>query len=268
MSFEQTSSYIENLSGQEKITLDEMLDLLLCVTQDVLVHNKDADVRDLPVSNQLLLMKKEYSLIQMLVLVDRENRCGVAEFGKGFQERYQNYIEEIEQMESELLEKITFAEEKEAELQRKNDKLMEERGHLLTVEEDCEKLHKQIEKLSDSYLDKLAEEKVKLEEELKQREEKRDELQAELTAMINVCSSIRNDTFLQEALYQTSKEEKGFSVKSHPDYAVAAKEINDSQKLQEWFEEMDQRINGLLNVYKMMLQKAVQKSEALTEEVE
>ena len=266
MSFERTRGCIENLSGQEKIALDEMLDMLVCVTQDVLAYNNEADVRDLSVSNQSLLLKKEYNLMQMLVLIDRENRSGLAEFGKGIQERYRNYIAEIEQIEAELLEKIALAEEKEAELKSRNDKLVEERGHLLTVEEECEKLHKQIETLSDTCLDKLAEEKLQLEEELKQREEKRIELEAELTAMVNVCTSIKNDTFLQEALYQTSKGQKEFSVKNHPDYAVAAKEIKDSKELQAWFEDMEARISGLLNVYETLLQKTVQKSEALTKD--
>lgn len=266
MSFERTRGCIENLSGQEKIALDEMLDMLVCVTQDVLAYNNEADVRDLPVSNQSLLLKKEYNLMQMLVLIDRENQSGLEEFGKGIQERYRNYIAEIEQTEAELAEKIALAEEKEAELKSRNDKLMEERGHLLTVEEECETLHKQIETLSDTYLDKLAEEKVQLEEELKQREEKRIELEAELTAMVNVCTSIKNDTFLQKALYQTSKGQKEFSVKNHPDYAVAAKEIKDSKELQAWFEDMEVRISGLLSVYETLLQKTIQKSESLTKD--
>ena len=73
MSFERTAGSIENLSGMDKIGLDLMFEMLVCVVQDVREYNGVANLQESGVSEPGLLIKKAYNLMQALLPIFKEN---------------------------------------------------------------------------------------------------------------------------------------------------------------------------------------------------
>ena len=87
MSFERTAGSIKNLDGSDKITLDLMCEMLVCVVRDVREYNGVADLRDSGVADSSLLVKKAYNLMQALLPVCQTQREGRSELSEGWQDR-------------------------------------------------------------------------------------------------------------------------------------------------------------------------------------
>lgn len=174
MSFDRISNSIENLSAQETITLDLLFDMMVCVSQDVMAHNKISDLSDTPVGEQSVLLKKVYNLMNITLAIYNKNKEGISSFGSSIQDRYIKLVDEMNGVLSEIKkvnQEVKNAENKEEELKTESEKLQIFRGHLLEVFDECEKLQKQIDLLSDPILDEKEKEKVRLETELNIRKE-------------------------------------------------------------------------------------------------
>lgn len=93
-----------------------------------------------------------------------------------------------------------------------------------------------------------------------------DEEKAKITTMINALNSALSESFLKENLFKTSGATDNCSVENYPDYVVAEAHFENIQELQQWFNDMSERINGLINVYETMLRNFVNQSDKLTSE--
>lgn len=350
MSFERTKGSITNLSGR-KISADDLLDMLVCVTRDVYEENHVTSPTALQVVDQGVLLKKMYNLIKMVLAIYDGNQDGIVQFSERIRGEYTRSIENIavyETVISGLLEEMEHEEEKRNALQVLHADVEERRGHLLTVKEECNVLQRRIDELNDSRLDEMAARKETLEAELAShsaraqelnseqaalqadldaaeervatlvgaiaglreqlsglqseessaREEKNhleqsidyvkarleearqqignlpilskkiqdeyQEIQIQLTVMLNAFNSAKSDAFLAENLFALPGSSKVFTVDSYPDLAICGKRINNWAELENWFAELEQRISGLLEVLRSMLAVLVDKSESIT----
>ena len=93
-----------------------------------------------------------------------------------------------------------------------------------------------------------------------------DEEKAKITTMLNALNSALSENFLKENLFKTSGATENCAVENYPDYVVAETHFENTQELQQWFNDMSERINGLINVYETMLRNFVNQSDKLTSE--
>ena len=93
-----------------------------------------------------------------------------------------------------------------------------------------------------------------------------DEEKAKITTMLNALNSALSEDFLKENLFKTSGATENCAVENCPDYVVAEAHFENIQDLQQWFNDMSERINGLINVYETMLRNFVNQSDKLTSE--
>lgn len=89
------------------------------------------------------------------------------------------------------------------------------------------------------------------------------ELQVQMTALTNAVNSARSDAFLQANLY-TANAGGPLTVENYPDLAVASQQIKSWEELEEWFNRLKTRIDGLMQVYCDTMGAVVQKAETIT----
>ena len=94
-----------------------------------------------------------------------------------------------------------------------------------------------------------------------------DEEKAKITAMINALNSALSEDFIKENLFKTSDAQESCSVESYPDYSVSEVHFGNIQEVQQWFDNMNERINGLIIVYETMLRNLINQSDKLTNEL-
>ncbi|HCS73580.1 MAG TPA: hypothetical protein DIW17_06880 [Clostridiales bacterium] len=257
MSFERTKGSMASLSNQTEISFDSMLDMLVCVSQDVFEHNGVNDARDIPVGDQTLLLRKEYSLVRMLLFSYESNKNALSEFGSSLRERYIQAVRELENVLvdiSSIKVDVEKEENKRNELSRKQKELNYERGHLLHVKEDCDELQRQIDILNDPELDAMAEAKEKMQNELAERKAKHQELseqQAEIQKSIdelNACLQNLNDTiseYQNAAKALKEDEDSKLREKNGLEQGIEniKRKLNEYQRWIEEFPELNKSIN-------------------------
>lgn len=353
MSFERTKGSIKNLSADKTISLDSMLDMLVCVTQDIYEHNGVKDAKKIDVDDQRMFLIKELNLAQMLLSVYEENKAGVSEFSVGIQDRYIKTIEDLEKAVAEIslcVDEIQKEETKKTELAKSHKRLRDERGYLLNIKTECEDLQNKIDILNDKKLDEMALEKEILQKEYDERQLKSEELRqqqasiknnlndfneriknleemkiellkqteslneeeklkliekeeleeiiediklklkeyqewidnfselskelidnyeerkAEFTVILNALNSAKSDEFVMNTLFKIPDTKESLSSDNYPDYNVVKDEITSLDELREWFDILEQRIKGLIQVYGNMFKSLVKQSEKITSE--
>lgn len=97
-----------------------------------------------------------------------------------------------------------------------------------------------------------------------QVDEEHQQIQMQMTVMLNALNSAKHDAFLTENLYALPGSSKAFTVENYPDLAIAGKKINNWDELDAWFGELEARIGGLLEVLRQMLEVLVKTSESIT----
>lgn len=90
------------------------------------------------------------------------------------------------------------------------------------------------------------------------------EIQMQMTVMMNALNSAKNDAFLAENLYALPGSSNAFTVDNYPDLAIAGKKISNWNEVETWFAELEERIDGLLEVLRTMLAVLVKKAESIT----
>ena len=90
------------------------------------------------------------------------------------------------------------------------------------------------------------------------------EIQMQMTVMLNALNSAKSDAFLTENLYALPGSGNAVTVENYPDLSIAGKKINNWNELEAWFAELEERINGLLEVLRTMLAVLVEKAESIT----
>ena len=210
MSFESTSTSIKNLSGRDKITLDLLFEMMVCVAQDIQKYNNVTDLSVTPVGDQSVLLKNACNVMQLALSAYTKNKEGMSEYSSSIQERFAIVADDMKKALSEaeeLKKRIEDGEAKERELETKRDELELSRGHLLKVGEECDDLQRQIDILSDSALDKKAEEKKKLDAELSQRTIKADNLDKDIGKLRTGNEALKNSINGQMLNYELDKEQ-------------------------------------------------------------
>ena len=262
MSFESTKRSIENLSKREVITLDLLFDMLVRVSMDVMEHNNTGDLCDVAINDYDDFLINVYNLMQITNSLCAKNKEAFLDIDSLTQKEYEEMVETMNGLLTDLSgikEKIENSRAKKRELQAEQLKLQESRGYLLTIDEDCEALQRQIDVLSDSALHEKAKEKEELEVKLSEKK-------AKITTMLNALNSALSENFLKENLFKTSGATENCAVENCPDYVVAEAHFENIQELQQWFNDMSERINGLINVYETMLRNFVNQADKLTSE--
>ena len=90
------------------------------------------------------------------------------------------------------------------------------------------------------------------------------EAKAKQTMICNAIKSARNDILLPGNLFAADTGREGLDILENTDLAVAGRKFEDWDELIQWFEEMDQRVSDLLEVYRAALAAMVKKAEMLT----
>lgn len=342
MSFKRTNNSIQSLSSHDIITLDLLFDMMICVSKDIVEHNNTTGISKIPAGNKRNLLLSVSNVMRMVMQAYENNKDGTLELEISTQRRLEKLINDVNNIIPEIEKTNKKLEEeklKEEDLTAKQAELQISRGHLLTLQEKCEELQRQIDILSDSELDKKAEEKRVLENDLSQRktednklnkeisklqevirsqkesiqmaqtekqkleEDKEtliannkelkqeieklkselieykaliennsatkielDEQKAKITVIINAINSTISDDFLCKTLFLTNGATDNLCVKECPDYSIANTNFENIQELKQWFDEMDKRINGLIEVSEAVLKKIVEQSDELTKD--
>lgn len=90
------------------------------------------------------------------------------------------------------------------------------------------------------------------------------EMQIQMTVMLNALNSARSDAFLAENLYALPGAGKAFTVDNYPDLAIAGQTIRNWDEMEAWFSQLAERINGLQEVLRTMLACLVRNAENIT----
>lgn len=90
------------------------------------------------------------------------------------------------------------------------------------------------------------------------------EAKTKLTMLRNAINAARNDMLLPGNLLSDGKNGGAFQIFENADLEVAQREITDWDELIQWFEDMEQRVSSLLEVYRSAVAAMVAKAETLT----
>lgn len=90
------------------------------------------------------------------------------------------------------------------------------------------------------------------------------EAKAKQMMIRNAVNSARNDMLLPGNLFAADKNRGGLLVLENSDLAIVQREFEDWNELIQWFENVDQRVNDLLEVYRSTMATMVEKAETLT----
>lgn len=190
MGFNRTQGSIASLSSKSVITADQLLDMMVCVVQDVMEYDGIKTVADIPTGDEVLLVKKHYNLADMLLTLSRKNQSGIQELSAGIQEKIKKTVNELQEIQpqiSEVNRQIEESETQKSELDKQYKELYAVRGVLLEAEKKCEEIQGQIDKLSDPALDEMEQQRVGLEKELEERKATADRIEGE-------CAVVRRET--------------------------------------------------------------------------
>ena len=98
----------------------------------------------------------------------------------------------------------------------------------------------------------------------KDLEEKLSEEKAKHVSLINAWTSTRSDEYVKETLFKLPGTADAFTVESYPDLAVVGTDMSDITMLETWFEQIQNRIDGLLNLQETMVRTVVEQAEKIT----
>lgn len=267
MSFDRTIAGIDSIKQRSSISVDELYDIIVCVLEDVYEIGGVEGISQLPINNEELYARKMNRIASALSNSFEENREALQTLRENLKERCNSHNEAILSIQSELAavsSDILKANEIKEELERQQRKLNEERGYLLTIADENERLKKEIERLSDPALDKMSEENRALKGEAEERQRKETELQAEKGKLVTLVdgivdrisklnseiSGLKNEEKRQKGIEDETKEIKR-------GYEIGIEKIKGKiEELKEWIKNVSST-QGKLNDEKTELQNRV-----------
>lgn len=267
MSFDRTIAGIDSIKQQGSISVDEVYDIIVCVLEDAYEIGGTEGIAELPVNDEELYARKMNRIASALSNSFEEKRASLQALRENLKERCNAHNETILSIQSELADvntDILKASEVKTELEQQQRKLHAERGHLLTIDEENEKLKEEIERLSDPNLDKMAIENESLKSEVSKRREKESELQTEkkklATLVDEIAARISNlnseiDSLKNEEDRQRGIEGETKEIKSG--YEKGIERIKERiEELKEWIKNVSST-QGKFNEEKTELQNRV-----------
>ena len=174
MSFTGTTNSITALENKPTpISTDELLKMMEVVAEDVFEHNHvEPSISNLRPNDRKKVLLSSLRLLNTLIAVCEDNQEGIAELSSLIQRKLNTARKEAEGWQQELSAmstQIAAAQQEESQLQAQFDRLNAQRGHLLTIRQQCDDIRAKIQVLSDARLDQLAQEKQKLDAEFSRR---------------------------------------------------------------------------------------------------
>ena len=174
MSFTGTTNSITALENKSTpISTDELLKMMEVVAEDVFEHNNvEPSISNLRADDRKKLLLSSLRLLNTLITVCEDNHEGISELSSIIQRKLNTARKQAEHWQQEfsgINAEITAAEQEEAALQSQFDRLNAERGHLLTIRQQCDDIRAKIQVLNDARLDQLAQEKQALDAEFVRR---------------------------------------------------------------------------------------------------
>lgn len=267
MSFDRTIAGIDSIKQQGSISVDELYDIIVCVLEDAYEIGGTEGIAELPVNDEELYARKMNRIASALSNSYEEKKDSLQILRENLRERCNSHNESILSIQSELAAvntDIMKANEIKEELEQQHGKLKAERGHLLSIAEDNEKLKKEIERLSDPALDKMAEENESLKAEAAERQEKETELQTEKGKLVSLVDGIvariaKLNSEISELKIEEEKqkdiEEETKEIKKG--YEIGIEKIKEKiEELREWLKNVSST-QGKLNDEKTELQNKV-----------
>lgn len=266
MRFERTGSSIRNLS-QGTVSLEDMLDMMICVRRDACEANGIKKVSEMRVNNPEKALVKMTSLMEMLLQIYKAN-------GEKFQEdeefsaevsRTSQQIMELNAKYSEIAAKLSQA---ESDLENAKRSAAQKRQELAEAENERDAAQAKVQDLDkdiEASKEQVREAQARLER-VGDTEKRILEKQNCLTQLFNSLDSMKNDEFLADKLFASDSGK--LTVSARADLAVAQKKLDSWAALGSWTEEMENRINGLTSVLASVLMKLVHQAEHLADSPE
>ncbi len=182
MAFQRTEASIRGImnSGVNVVGADIMLGMLVDLVKDIQDYNEN----NLDVKDNVTFAKNISALMDYLMKLYQDNEQALKDLHKMMLEKLNSLGDEVMKAEKELEATIKAIDDNETvneKLKEKLQELQQSRGHLLDLKKNYEELKVAIAELSDEKLDRLADEKNKLEEELKDRKARKQKLELELS---------------------------------------------------------------------------------------
>ena len=138
-----------------------------------------------------------------------------------------------------VVDDIEKTESLHLELDKKQQELSKAKSHLLSAVDECERLREQIATLSDPKFDEMAAERERLEEDVKARREKKEEidkfkevLEKELNALESECKELKASVESKKKEIVSLEEQKGLAAKEMDTYEKGIEELK--KKLEEY----------------------------------
>ncbi len=196
MSFTGTEGSIKNLSSNPKISMEDLFEMLLVVTADVMDHNKAEDIDGVEVIDSHRFVLNSLALGEMFAEALNYNKNLIANESNTAQEKYREYLNKFNELVQEskaVSNEIIKAQSKQKELAQKKEELEEERGPLVKISEECNRIQNRIDFLSDSALDNVEKTRDQLQYELQKRQLKFEALEKAEKQTKDQLNTIQSD---------------------------------------------------------------------------
>ena len=248
MSFEFVKNYINSIETQEEISLDSLFGLFVAAINDV------GDVYSANIGNT-----EEY-VINLIPVVELMNHSmdpsnsravNLSKVDSMLVDGLKELTQELKQTQEKLITIRDNTKEKEnerAKLETESQMLNAERGHLLKVQEECEQLQKEIDRLNDPYLDELVQKKSTLVSNLIPLQKKEKELLNDIDEKENEYQKVKKSRDELQKTYDTLQGK----VDSNNKFKKGLEQGIENQKkllekFEQWHKDFDKRNAELKN---------------------
>lgn len=265
MSFELTKNGIKNIEDSKYITVADMLDLIKNFIKDAYKFDRVNKITEMQGGEPEDIIINAYNLSNVLVeLIDGHNDS-IEE--NAFANDLKKSFSELEKIE----EKLKDETESVGDIQEKRRKLKEKEIEYHKIKKDCDDAQEKQRNLENS-ISELSQKKDRCDEwinnfpQLKASLEKSsEEYNSKYRQIYKAINSIFNEKYIKENLMEAYGGNENIEI--NPDLSIIQKKIENIDDFKNWLKEIQNRIEGLLEIYQKQLKNIVKLSETMTEEV-
>ena len=248
MSFIGTEGSIKNLSSKQRISMEDLFEMLLVVTTDIMDHNKVEEISDVEVDDAHRFVLNSLALGEMFAEALDLNKNLIANESHTAQDKYRDFINQFNdlvQAVKDVRNDIEKAESKREELAQKQKDLEIERGPLVKIVEECDQIQSRIDFLSDPVLDNAEKTRDQLQTELQQRQNSFDalemqkkEMKIQLDRVQSELDRVNEDILNLNKSIERLSEEKRTKEEDKNGLELGLQNLKDKvAKLDEWLKE-------------------------------
>ncbi len=225
MNFDSTKQCVDNLSKKQTVTLDDILNMIGCVLGDSLEHNKSDYITEFKVEEFEKTIRGLNRFSVVISSLYKEHKASFTSETEKLKQRAESAEQELKAVLTEISsinEELECDDKRRQELTVKLAELEKTRGHLLPLKDECDRLDKDISRLNDPFLDRLAEVVEGKRKEAAERKQKEQDLTLEFGKREKELEEI-NATIAEISTDITKKQ-------SEIDFAKASKEELERQQ--------------------------------------